>query len=190
MKNPAGKPMPTASHDRSQFTDKNPSRNEAGRCLFSLDQWKNFVSDPVLRNALAECCVAPRRSEASPKTTECPREGVSTSLAGATTLVTTQAGHSQGTVELHLGHPSPRQWCGRAFIYFIYSHGPEHFSTQPRRYWKCTWGQHLDIPDEERDLTLLGAVSTIKQLLPWSSMQSPVPVLQRLIHVFNCLNRR
>lgn len=109
---------------------------------------------------------------------------------GATTLVTTQAGHSQGTVELDLGHPSPRQWCGRAFIYFIYSHRPEHFSTQPRCYWKCTWGQHLDIPDEERDLTLLGAVSTIKQLLPWSSTQSPVPVLQRLIHVFNCLNRR
>lgn len=29
-----------------------------------------------------------------------------------------------------------------------------------------TWGQHSEVPSEERDLTLLGAASTIKQIVP------------------------
>lgn len=52
MKNPAGKPMPTALHGRSQFMEKNPSRNKAGRCLLSLGRY--FASDPALRGALAQ----------------------------------------------------------------------------------------------------------------------------------------
>lgn len=46
----------------------------------------------VLQGALAGWCVAPQPPEVSPKTTECPREEASISLAGVTTLVTTQAG--------------------------------------------------------------------------------------------------
>lgn len=103
MKNPAGKPMPTTLHDRSQFTEKNPSRSEAERCLLSLDWWRFFCFCPVLLNTLAGLCVHFGHSRHSLKTTECPRERVFISLARATIVVTTQARHTHGTVNLDLG---------------------------------------------------------------------------------------
>lgn len=101
MKNPAGKPMPTTLHDRSQFTEKNPSWSEAERCLLPLDWWIFFCFCPVLLDTLAGLCVV---TQGTPlKTTECQRGRVFISLARATILVTTQARHSQGTVNLDLG---------------------------------------------------------------------------------------
>lgn len=187
MNNPAGKPMPTTLHDRSQFTEKNPSQSEAERCLLSLDWWRFFCFCPVFQDTPAGLCVALWPVEAFPwKAQNAQGKRVFISLARATILVTVQARHSQGTLNLELGC----QALGGDVTYFFYRHRPKHFSTQPRHYWKCRWGQHWDIPDEERDFTLPGAVSTIKQVVPWSSMQSLIPVLQRPTHVFNLSNMR
>lgn len=76
------------------------------------------------------------------KTTECPRGRVFISLAKATILVTTQARHSQGTVNLDLGCQALGADVEKSSHTFFYRHRPKHFSTQPKHYWKCRWGQH------------------------------------------------
>lgn len=103
MKNPAGKPMPTTLHDRSQFTEKNPSWSEAEGCLLSLDWWRFFCFCSVLLDTLAGLCVHFGHLGHSLKTTECLRERVFISLAKDTILVTTQTRHTHGTVNLDLG---------------------------------------------------------------------------------------
>lgn len=176
MKNSAGKLKPTASHGRSQFTEKNPSGKEAGRCLLSLDQWRYFVSDCTSGCPCWVVCGS-SATRGIPKNYRMPK-GRSVHLPSWSH----HSGHNPGRMAQAVMRES--------LTYFFSSRRPRHFSTRPRCYQKCTWGQHLDIPNEGTDLTLLGAASTIEWLVPQSSTQSPNPVLQRFIHVFNLLNMR